>query len=93
MYIHTQVCIYSDTKVDRIFFWRVRDLCWMLELCFAKNDFDRDEKRVKTEGFENIPTIFVIFLKISFENVRYSIYSRTTIYIHICDIFTYASGS
>jgi len=65
----------------------------MLELCFAKNDFDRDEKRVKTEGFENIPTIFVIFLKISFENVRYSIYSRTTIYIYICDIFTYASGS
>jgi hypothetical protein len=27
----------------------------------AKHDFDRDEKRVKTEGFENIPTIFYFF--------------------------------
>ena len=36
MYIHTQVCIYSDPKVDRIFVWRVRDLCWMLELCWQK---------------------------------------------------------
>ena len=44
-----------------------------------KHDFNRDEKRVKIGGFENIPTIFI--LKIKIEHVRYSIYSRMTIYI------------
>jgi hypothetical protein len=45
-----------------------------------KHDFNRDEKRVKIGSFENIPTIFI--LKIRIENVRYSIYSRMTIYIY-----------
>ena len=50
------------------------DLCPKL----AKHDFNRDEKRIKTEGCENIPTIF---LKIRIEHVRYSIYSRTALYV------------
>ena len=26
--MYTYVYMYSDPKVDRIFFWRVRNLCW-----------------------------------------------------------------
>ena len=28
VYMNIGVYIYSDPKVDRIFFWRVRNLCW-----------------------------------------------------------------
>ena len=40
--MYTYVYMYSDPKVERIFFWRVRNLCWDYVGCWIiKKKVDR----------------------------------------------------
>ena len=49
----------------------------------AKNNFDREEKRVKTDGFEHIPTIFLFFKK-SVLKMSDILSTPGRLYIYIC---------
>ena len=87
--VHNSLKIFylPGLKQYSIYFLVLFDFCVFFNISpdpcpkLAKNDFNGGEKRVKTEGFEHIPTIYIFFSKILFENFRYSIYSRM-IYIY-----------
>ena len=81
----------SKNILSIIFFWLLHFFKISPDPCpkWPKNDFKRDEKRVKHRVLKIFQLFSLFFLKILFENVRYSIYFRIPIYIYIYNIYIY----